>query len=141
MRQAELVAATLSVAGGAIHGLASPEHFSEWWGYGLFFLAATLAQVLFGLLLLTRGIDTETGLSWDQVRRPLYLAGVLGNLAIMLLWVVTRTVGVPAGPEAGEVEAVGQLDAVSKVIEALLVLVLATLWWRSRDRADRPAPA
>lgn len=130
----------LSMAAGGIHGLASPEHFSEWWAYGLFFAAATLAQVVFGLLVLTRGVNTEGGLQWSDVRGQVFLAGIVGNLAIMALWLVTRTVGVPAGPEAGEIEEVGALDATSKVLEAALVVVLAVLWWATRGSTPA-APA
>lgn len=136
MRRGEVVAGVLSLAAGGIHGLVSPEHFSEWWAYGLFFAAAALAQVVFGLLVLTRGVNQEGGLQWSDVRGKVFLAGIVGNLLIMALWLVTRTVGVPAGPAAGEVEDVGGLDAVSKVLEAALVAVLAGLWW-----AGRPTPA
>ncbi len=124
----------LSLLAAAIHGFATPEHFSAWWGYGLFFLAATCAQAVYGLLLLTRGVAPERW-TWEQVQRPIYVMGIIGNLAIMALWIVTRTYGIPSGPEAGVVEPVGVLDAVSKAVEGALVLVLAVLFWRSRGSA------
>ena len=60
------------------------------------------------------------------------LAGILGNSSIVLLYLATRTLGVPLfGPEAGEVEAVGALDACATVSEVLLVGVLGVLlFWR-----------
>lgn len=136
MRAVERWAAGLSLVGGGIHALAGPDHFSEWWGYGLFFVAASAAQLLFGLLLVTHGISRESGWTWEQVRRRVYAVGIVGNVAIVLLWAVTRTVGIPTGPLAGTVEDVGTLDAASKIAEAVLIGLLAWLWLRSG-----PAPA
>lgn len=110
------VAAVLSLAAAAIHGWVAPEHFAEWWGYGLFFLVATVAQALYAVVLLRS--PTETVLR----------VGIVGNLAIIVVWVVTRTLGIPLfGPEAGEVEAVGQIDMASKLVEVLLIALLITL--------------
>jgi hypothetical protein len=60
------------------------------------------------------------------------LAGILGNSSIVLLYLATRTLGVPAvGPHAGEVEAVGALDACATVSEVVLVGALGVLlFWR-----------
>jgi hypothetical protein len=129
MRGLERAAAWLSLVAGGVHAMAGPEHFAEWWGYGLFFIAAAAAQVAYGLLLLTQGIEGWGG--WAAVRGRVYAVGIVGNLAIVALWIVTRTVGIPAGPAAGEVEAVGVLDAASKVVEGALLIVLAVLWRRA----------
>lgn len=137
MRRLERAGGVLSLLAGGIHGLAAPEHFSEWWGYGLFFLAATTGQLVYGLLLLSQGIEGWGG--WPAVRGSVYLAGVVGNLAIMALWIVTRTVGVPAGPETGSVDAVGLLDAVSKLLETGLVGCLALLLLALRKQGARDA--
>lgn len=134
-------AAWVSILAGAVHGYAGPEHFSAWWGYGLFFLAAALAQGIYGLLLLTHGIDLP-GRRWDSVRRPVYLAGLLGTLAIMALWLVTRTIGIPAGPQKGVIEPIGWLDGVTKAAEVVVVALLVWLLARpSRSKASvRPSP-
>ncbi len=126
-RRAERAAAGLSWGAGAIHGLVAPDHFSEWWGYGLFFVAAALGQVMFGLLVWTRGIETTASRSWETVRRKVYVTGIAGNLAIIGMWIVSRTVGIPVGPEAGVVEPLGVLDVVSKILEGVLIVVLALL--------------
>ena len=130
-RGLERVAGGLSVAAGAVHGLVTPAHFEEWWGYGLFFLAATAAQVVYGLALLVGVLDRP--LTAGE-RRRLYALGMAGNLAILALYVVTRTTGIPwFGPEAGEVESVAAIDVVSKAIESALLVVLAGLFVRARD--------
>ena len=118
-------AAALSLLAALVHLAVTPEHFEEWWGYGSFFLAAALVQALYAPLLLWRP------------SRPLLLAGVLGNSAIVLLYLVTRTLGVPLlGPGAGEVEGVGALDACATASEVVLVGVLGVLllWRLLRER-------
>lgn len=124
-RGLEKWAAGLSFGAGIVHGAAGPEHFAEWWAYGVFFYAAAAAQVGYGIILATQGIEGWGG--WAVVRRKVYLLGIIGNLAIIALWVVSRTVGVPVGPEAGEPEPVGFLDGVSKVLEFALIAVLVRL--------------
>ena len=110
------VAAALSIVAGYIHLVVAPEHFKEWWGYGIFFLTVAIAQAVYGVALLLRP------------RRSLLAVGFIGNLLLIVLWVWTRTVGVPLiGPGAGEREAVASIDMVSKAVELALVLSLAAL--------------
>src|SRR5207253_1636753 len=87
-----------------------------WWGYGLYFLLATAAQA-FGAGLL---------LCWP--RRWVFRVGILGNSAILGLYAVTRTLGIPFfGPAAGLAEPVGALDLITAATELCLVLVLVQL--------------
>jgi hypothetical protein len=129
VRGRERTAGLLSLLGGLIHLGASPGHFAEWWGYGLFFLAAAAAQAVYGLLLWTQGIEGYGG--WPAWRRRVYWAGIVGNLLLVGVWLVTRTVGVPVGPGAGEVEPFGVLDLSSKAVELATAAVLASLLRRS----------
>jgi hypothetical protein len=138
-RRLEKVAACLSGFAGIIHFAAGPGHLAEWWAYGLFFFAAAVAQAGYALVVWTRGIELAGG--WDAVRGRVYLAGIAMTLGIIAIWVVSRTVGVPFGPEAFEAEGIGVLDAASKVVEAALVLVLARLWLSARTGPEAPAPA
>ena len=77
-----LPAAAMSLFAALVHLWATPEHLSEWWGYGAFFLAAALAQGVYAAALLRRP------------SRRLLLAGILGNSSIVLLYLATRTLGV-----------------------------------------------
>jgi hypothetical protein len=124
-----------------VHGIVTPDHFAEWWGYGLFFVAAAFAQSGYGaIVLFTRMVEGASIMErWRPARVRAYLwAGVLGNVAIILLWLVTRTVGIPFfGPEAGRVEPVRFLDATSKVLEVGIVVGLALLVRRSSLRPAR----
>jgi hypothetical protein len=118
------VAAAFSLLAAVIHLWVMPEHNAEWWGYGLFFLLAAGAQVLFALAIVRNPTI------------PLLRLGIAGNLAIIALWSVTRTIGIPFfGPNAGEVEGIGQIDLASKIIEALLVFLLLLLL-----RTESPPP-
>lgn len=102
--------ALLSMGAAVIHFVVVPGHWDEYWGQGLFFIIAAIAQLLWAV--------------WVVVApsRLLYLIGAVGNAAIVALWVVTRTYGVPAGPGAGEREAVEFADTLATVFEVLLVV-------------------
>ena len=132
-------AAGLSAAASILHGLSAAEHFNEWWGYAAFFVIAAVAQMGYAFILLispwrydaTGGIRTDGG---TDVARIYYLLGIAGNAAIVALYLVTRTVGIPFfGPEAADVEPVGAIDVISKLTELTLIAVLL--------RLHRPAPA
>jgi hypothetical protein len=115
-----VVAGLLSLLAAVVHLAVCPEHFAEAPLYGAFFAVAAVAQVVW---------------PWLAVARPqrwVLTAGLVGNLAIVVLWAVTRTVGIPLGPEAGEVERVGLLDTLSGAFE--LGVVLACTWVLLRHR-------
>ena len=85
------VAAALSLLATIIHLWVMPEHFEEWSGYGTFFVVVALAQ----------GCTPRACCAGGS----LLLFGVAGNLTIVILWLVTRTSGIPLlGPHAGDVE-------------------------------------
>lgn len=144
-----LWAAGLSLAAGLVHGAAAADHTAEWWGYGAFFFTAAVAQGLYGLLLLLRPWHyDETGghrAAGDPIAlrddRLAYRLGVAGNLAIIGLYVVTRTLGIPwFGPDAGEVEPVTPLGLLSKALELALVGCLLVLLRASAGPASEPEP-
>jgi hypothetical protein len=108
--------AALSLMAALIHLWVMPEHFEEWWGYGAFFLVAAVAQVLYVPLLMR----------WPN--RTVLLLGIAGNSAIVLLYLLTRVVGIPLfGPEAGEVEEVGIIDVCVTISEVAIVVALGGL--------------
>ena len=109
------VAAGLAFAAALIHLWATPEHFEEWWGYGSFFVAAAAGQGIFGVALLRRSTQ------------PLLLAGIWSNVAIVVLYVVTRTRGIPLGPHGGMVEDAGVLDMLATVAEVGMIVALVVL--------------
>ncbi len=95
------------------------EHFEEWWGYGAFFLVAALAQVLYIPLVLV----------WPT--RIVLLLGIGGNLTIVALYLLTRTVGIPLfGPGVGEVEGVGFIDLCATASEVGIAAALGAAVFR-----------
>ncbi len=109
-------AAAFSLLAALIHLLLTPEYFEEWWAYGAFFLTAAVVQGAYGVALTRRP------------GQPLLLAGVGGNLALVAVYLVTRTVGIPfIGPRAGEVEKIGVLDLGATASEVAVVLALGVV--------------
>ncbi len=119
-------AAALSLLAALIHLWVTPEHFGEWWGYGAFFLVAAAAQVLYAPLVLVRPT------------RMVLLGGIAGNLAIVALYLLTRTVGIPLfGPGAGEVEGVGFVDLCATASEVGIAVALGAALLRETTTERR----
>jgi hypothetical protein len=108
------VVAWLSLSAGAIHAIAAIDHFSHWWLYGAFFLVLTYGQVLWGVALL-RKAPSDRALA----------IGAYANLAIVAVWLFTRTIGVPLGPQAGSTESVGVGDGAAVLVQLVLVAYVA----------------
>jgi manganese oxidase len=117
------LAVALTMGAAMIHVWAMLEHFEEWWFYGVLFLLVALLQGFYGVAL------------WLWGGRGVFILGMGGNLAIVVFYLVTRTVGVPFGPHVGEVEAVGGLDVAATTFEVALVVTLALLY-----RQGNPVP-
>src|SRR5256714_6770741 len=122
-RRAHLWAASLAAGAGLVHALAGEGHFSEWWGYGLFFLAVSICQFVGGAALLF----------WND--RRLYWTGIGGTAIVLLIWTISRTVGVPIGPDGAGPERIGMLDGISVALEVALIWYLVQL-----VRHPGPAP-
>jgi hypothetical protein len=118
---APAVAAALSLLAAWVHLAYAASHLRQWWAYGAFFLAAGIGQALFAPLVL---------------RRPgpaVAAVGIAGNLAIVGMYVVSRTAGPPLGPHAHVPEPAGPIDLATTASEIALVGVLLVLL-RARQR-------
>jgi hypothetical protein len=126
------VAAALSSVAGVIHWVVSPEYLRLWWGYGYFFIWAGILQMgyAFAIFLLPLLYASSGGYDSREavVMRWVYLLGAAGNAAIIVLYVVTRTLGVPlAGPAANVVLPLTPASVVATVAEIILVALLLIL--------------
>ena len=108
-------ASAFSLVAALIHLWVTPEHFEEWWAYGTFFLAVAFAQGLFCVV-----FPRSPG-------QLLAFVGVWGNLAVILVYVLSRTSGLPVGPHAGEIEDAGVLDMAATVSELATVILLVSV--------------
>lgn len=100
----------LSLGAAAIHFGVIGEHFEEWWAAGAFFILVGWFQAFWAVLLAARP------------GRTVGAVGVLGNAAIVGVWLVSRTVGLPFGPQPGAPEPVGLADAAATLFEVGLVV-------------------
>ena len=110
-----LVLALLSASAAAIHSAVSAEHFDEAFVYGAFFLVASTGQAGWAALIVYRP------------KRSLLVVGAVANAATIMLWALTRTVGLPVGPQPWRAEAVGTFDLISTLLELAIVLGALTL--------------
>jgi hypothetical protein len=117
--------ASLSAAAAAIHFAVVFEHFEDYLLYGVFFLVLAWAQLIWPAVLL-----------WRPSRLWLWL-GMAGNAVVLVVYVASRTVGLPFGPDLHHPEQVGALDVMSCVLGFALVAGCAALLWRP-SLADRP---
>jgi hypothetical protein len=108
-----------------IHAAQAPSHLAEWWAAGVAFVVLAAAQALLGAAA-AAGAD----------RRVWRLAQAV-SLAAIGLWALSRTVGLPVGPEAGEPEPVGRADLAAVALEAATVLAATLLAWPGARVAGR----
>ena len=128
-----LFAGAVSVAAaGAVHLAVVPEHLAEYLLFGLFFAVVGVGQLGAAVAVLLRP------------GRRLLLTIATAEVLLALLWWVSRTTGLPIGPEPWSPEAVGVPDVLCVVVEVLGAAVLVGLALRgprerrSAQRADPP---
>jgi hypothetical protein len=105
-----LALALASLAAGGIHFAVMGDHFQEDLAVGLFFAAVAWAQVTWAV-----GMLVFPG-------RLLLLAGLVGNLGVIVIWAVSRTSGLPVGPDPWTAEAAGRLDILATAVELAIVV-------------------
>ena len=101
----------------AIHAAVIPEHFREWMVFGLFFTALTVAQCWLAVVLLRR----------PERRIVRYVA--IASAWVVVLWAVSRTTGIPIGPEQWKPESLGALDIAASCAELVTFVGCVTHLW------------
>ena len=113
-----LALAGLAATAGFIHLVAMIEHIGVDWTLALFFLLVGSGQLALGWWIYRDGADA----------RLLKLAAV-ASVGVAMLWVWSRTTGMPFGPEAGGPRKVGVGDTIATLLElgfaALVGVILA----------------
>ncbi len=132
-------AIVLSAAAALAHVVVAPDHFTWWPTAGLFFVVLGVAQLLYSVGLVRFSYDHR-----------LVLAGIWGTVGVILLYVASRTVGLPNTPPVpihggrwvpgrsilpDGAKHVGPLDVFTLVAEVMLVVTLVSMLpTRSRKR-------
>lgn len=114
------LAAAPTLSAGIIHLAQVSIHLAEGWLFAVFFLGLGLIQLVAAGLLLLR--------PWA---RFWFVLGIAGSGLTIVIWVVSRSTGLPIGPNPGIAEALGTADAGSSLLEALSIASLAM--WLMQD--------
>jgi hypothetical protein len=107
-----IIAAALSLAAAGIHFSVIQEHLEVDVAEGVFFFGIGVFQVIWAQVYLLR----------DSSR--VAQVGALVNAAVVVLWVVSRTIGLPYGPTPWVPEGIGLVDLFATSFEIGLIGVL-----------------
>lgn len=107
--------AIMSIATAAIHFAVAGQHFQQYWLYGVFMLVVAWLQLLWAIVAMARP------------SRLLLGGGVILNVGVVAVYVVTRTIGDVIGPGAHSVEQAGFGDLLCTALEAIVVAGCAWL--------------
>jgi hypothetical protein len=95
---------------GLIHVKAMADHAGHYWLFGVFFGAVAGAQIALAVAL------------WrTPVSDRLLVAGAVATGGVIVVWLISRTFGLPIGPWAGEAEAFGVSDVIVTMTEVAFI--------------------
>jgi hypothetical protein len=114
--------AIMSVATAVIHFAVAGTHFQQYWVFGVFMLAVAWLQLGWAVTVPVRP------------SRTLWYGGALLNAGVIVVYVVTRTVGDVIGPTPHEVEPFGFGDGFCTALEAAIVVGCVFLLAATRER-------
>lgn len=120
---ATAVAAAALAGAAAVHAAVVPEHLAEWAAAGVFFAVLAGAQAATAVAVLRRPGPS----SWS--------VAVAVSAAPLVIWLWSRTMGIPSGPEAGVTEPVGLADVAAGCLQVVTLLCVAL---RARPRPPPP---
>jgi hypothetical protein len=123
------VAALLVLVSSIIHSAQIAPHYEQYWLYGAFFAVAALWQAIWAARVYR-----------DPLNRRLLVAGIAGNVTLIVVWAISRTAGVPIGPQGWHPEAAGPVDVLSKLDELGAVVLMALVLARLRERPRPISP-
>jgi hypothetical protein len=116
--------AFLSLGAAGIHLAVMGDHFNETWYHGSFFAGIAWLQLAWAVAIVMKP------------SRKVLLAGIVGNVVVAEVWLVSRTVGIPFGPNSGASEPAAFADILATVLE--VGIVLGSLVLLRPGLTDRP---
>jgi hypothetical protein len=106
------IACGLSWVTGLIHVEAAIQHVDEYVLYAVFFVLLAGTQGLWGMAV------------YRSPTRKLLTAGATMSVMVATLWVISRTSGLPIGPEPGTPEPLGALDCIATANEVAIAMLV-----------------
>lgn len=119
------VLAIAGLASGVIHFGVAGEHYAVSWSHGAFMAVVGWCQLVWAAAVLVRP------------SRRVVIVGVLGNAAVLGVWVMATVWGVPAGPGAWTPQQIGWQDGLATGCEATIVVIGLSMVSAPRT-IDRP---
>ena len=112
--------------GGAavIHAAVVPEHLEQWTLAGVFFTVLAASEALLAAFVVLEPTRLVLG------------STVAVSVVPLLLWALSRSVGLPFGPEPGVPEAVGLADLACCALELLALVLAVGLLVAPRERSS-----
>ncbi len=107
-----LAAAFFTLGPAIIHFAVVPEHLVAYMPYGVFLFFVGLAQL---------------GLVTGLLLRPspfILLGGAAGTLGVIAIWMASRTVGIPIGPDSQLREPIGLPDLFTSLLEYIAAVLM-----------------
>lgn len=120
-----LLVAALSIAAAVIHFAVVPEHLEEYVPFGLAFMGLGTFQLV-------------TALAGFRSPSALRYAVIFVNAGAIATWLVSRSIGLPLGPEPWHPEAIAVPDLISSAFELVLIALLAPGLHKGRRFSLRP---
>jgi hypothetical protein len=111
-----ILTGALSAVAGLIHVKAVADHASHYWLFGVLFGVVALAQIGLAVALWRTAVSDR-----------LLVAAAVMTAGVIVVWLVSRTVGLPIGPWAGEAEAFGVSDVIATLIEVVFIAVVSAI--------------
>lgn len=108
-----LIACGLSWGAGLIHVKAAVDHLDEYVLYSVFFEVLAVLQLVWGVAI------------YRAPTRRLMVGGAAMSIGVVMLWVGSRTTGLPIGPDPWTPESVGVIDVLASADELVLALLVA----------------
>ena len=119
---APFVAAACSFGAAVIHLAVIGDHLEEFANFGLAFAVLATFQVAWSI-------------AYVMGPSPALAAvAIVVNLGTAFVWLWSRTIGLPLGPDPGAPEAAGAADLISTLLELVLVVVLVLAASRGAQR-------
>ena len=130
-------AATLSILALVAHAIDAPDHLKEWWVYASIFIVAGSAQFFYGIALFFQPwrYDESGGVRKDAERfaRPYYILGIVLDVFVIVLYIITRTTGLPFLGSDAAAESITALSLAPVIVGIPLLYCLVLLLRRTGD--------